>query len=88
MQGIAAASLGAAWTVAVQRALQGVRDPSQVADFIFLELWERAPVAGAAAAMRVNQIRRANPVLAAEIRAELDRGRPLTESERQALAHH
>jgi hypothetical protein len=35
--------------------------------------------------LRVAQIRRANPALAAEIRAELKRGRPLTGQERAAL---
>ncbi|MCL2429940.1 MAG: hypothetical protein FWD12_11975, partial [Alphaproteobacteria bacterium] len=35
--------------------------------------------------LRIGQIRRANPALAAEIRAELDRGRPLSEAERAAL---
>ena len=53
---------------------------------MFLELWERVPMPGAFAALRVGQIRRANPELAAEIRAELERGRPLTPEERAALA--
>ncbi len=35
--------------------------------------------------MRINQIRRANPGLAAEVRAELRQGRPLTGTERDAV---
>ncbi|HVE23509.1 MAG TPA: hypothetical protein VNC39_16175, partial [Acidocella sp.] len=38
---------------------------------LFLELWERAPTPGPAAALRVQQIRRANPELAAAIRHEI-----------------
>jgi hypothetical protein len=55
------------------------------ADLLFLEQWEMSPLAGTAAALRINQIRRANPELAAEVRAEVTRGRPLTPDERQAL---
>ena len=55
-------------------------------DLLFLERWEIAPLPGSAAALRVGQIRRANPALAAEIRAEMKRGRPLTDAERSALA--
>ena len=44
-----------------------------------------SPSAGAGIALRVHQIRRANPALAAEIRAELKHGRPLTEAERADL---
>jgi hypothetical protein len=86
MQAFSAAPLAAVRTVAVQRALAGARDRSEFADFVFLEMWERSPIPGVAAALRVNQIRRANPELAAEIRAELTRGRPLTQEERAALA--
>ncbi len=71
-------------TVAVSRAIQtsmsGARD-----DLLFLEQWEALPSPGSAAALRVGQIRRANPLLAAEIRAEMKRGRPLTDAERGAL---
>ena len=72
-------------TAALRRALRRVRDPALVADLVFLEAWERFPAPGSAAALRVHQIRRANPALAAEIRAELARGRPLTRQERSAL---
>ncbi len=70
---------------AVQRVLQRLRDHASQADLLFLERWERQPLPGSAAALRVGQIRRANPALAAEIRAELSRGRPLTPAERDAL---
>jgi hypothetical protein len=58
-------------TLAVQRALTTVRDPASTADLLFLERWEISPLPGVAAALRVGQLRRANPGLAAEIRAEL-----------------
>ncbi len=58
-------------TVAVARALSTMRDEASAADLLFLERWEISPVPGAAAALRVGQLRRANPTLAAEIRAEL-----------------
>ncbi len=86
MQAIPAAAIAAVRTTAVLRALSGERDASRLADLLFLELWEREPIPGAAAALRVYQIRRANPVLAAEVRAELRRGRPLTPEERATLA--
>jgi len=68
-------------TRAIQDSLVGARD-----DLLFLEQWEAVPMPGSAAALRVGQIRRANPLLAAEIRAEMKRGRPLTEAERGALS--
>ncbi|CAH2600696.1 protein of unknown function [Rhodovastum atsumiense] len=72
-------------TAAVQRALSHFRDESSASDLLFLERWEITPMPGAAAALRVGQLRRANPGLVAEIRAELARGRPLTAPERDAL---
>ena len=72
-------------TEAVRRVLQHMRDHTSQADLLFLERWELRPLPGSAAALRVGQIRRANPTLAAEIRAELSRGRPLTAAERDAL---
>ncbi len=60
-----------AHTFALRRALQSVRDGRSVADLLFLEKWEMQPSPGAAAALRINQLRRANPALVAEIRAEL-----------------
>lgn len=61
-------------TVAVRQALGGVRDGSAMSDWLFLERWELAPSPGAASALRVTQIRRANPALAAAVRAELSAG--------------
>ena len=72
-------------TAALRRALVGVRDERLADDLLYLEAWEIQPAPGIAAALRICQLRRANPELAAEIRAELDRGRPLTGGERAAL---
>ena len=58
-------------TLAVQRAMATMRDQASASDLLFLERWEISPVPGAAAALRVGQLRRANPTLTAEIRAEL-----------------
>jgi len=58
-------------TTALQRVLGQVHDESIVADLMFLERWEIAPMPGVASALRVSQIRRANPELAAAVRAEL-----------------
>lgn len=74
-------------TAALRRALAVSRDASERADLLFLERWEREPLPGSASALRVFQIRRANPQLAAEIRAELRLGRPLTSSERSRLGN-
>ena len=48
-------------------------DPASLRDLVFLERWEMLPLPGAAAALRVSQIRRANPDLAAAIRSEVAR---------------
>jgi hypothetical protein len=58
-------------TAAVRRALAAAPDHTAQADLLFLERWEMAPIPGAAAALRVSQIRRANPELAAAVRAEI-----------------
>jgi hypothetical protein len=58
-------------THAVQRALARVHDAASAADLLFLERWEINPTPGAASVLRVGQLRRANPGLAAEIRAEV-----------------
>jgi len=58
-------------TRAVRRALSAVQDAASTADLLFLERWEINPEPGSAAALRVGQLRRANPALAAEIRAEV-----------------
>ncbi len=64
-----------AQTSAVRRALATARDHTALSDLLFLERWEMAPVPGAAAALRISQIRRANPDLTAAIRAEIARSR-------------
>jgi hypothetical protein len=58
-------------TAAVRRAIAAAPDHTTLADFLFLERWEMAPIPGVAAALRVTQIRRANPELAAAVRAEI-----------------
>lgn len=60
-------------TKALRRALDQVSDPPAVKDLLFLEAWERDPKWGSGFALRVSQIRRANPELAAAIRAEIAR---------------
>lgn len=67
-------------TEALQRVLAQPMHRSAVADYLFLEAWEREPSDNAGVALRIGQIRRANPQLADEIRAqvkaELKRNRP------------
>ena len=58
-------------TTAIRRAMADTGDQATLADLLYLERWEMAPIPGAAAALRVQQIRRANPELAAAVRAEL-----------------
>jgi hypothetical protein len=62
-------------TAALRGALPAIRDHSARRDLLFLERWEIAPEPGMAQALRVQQIRRANPELAAAIRAEIAIGR-------------
>ena len=59
------------FTAALRTAISSTRDRRVAEDFLFLELWERAPTPGPAAALRIQQIRRANPELAAAIRHEI-----------------
>ena len=77
--------LSAPRTEALRRALHAYADGTATADLLFLENWEAEPRPSLAAALRIHQIRRANPRLAAEIRAELASGRPLSAAERAAL---
>ena len=72
-------------TVAVRRALDTARDHTATDDLLFLEAFETHGEPSVAAVLRASQIRRANPLLAAELRAELTRGRPLTAMERGVL---
>jgi hypothetical protein len=62
------------FTRALRQLLPSLTDPAEAEDLLFLESWERAPSHGAADARRVTQLRRANPALAAAIRAELASG--------------
>ena len=71
-------------TEALRRALAACGE-SSAADLAFLEAWEADPVPGLGAALRVAQIRRANPALAAAIRAELEvRAHPPTLTPRRS----
>lgn len=56
-------------TQVVRRAIQ--QDSRAAGDLLFLEQWEMAPQHAVGAVLRVAQIRRANPDLAAELRAEI-----------------
>jgi hypothetical protein len=69
-----------AQTEAVRRAVARSSDPASVSDLLFLERWEMMPEHGPATALRVAQLRRANPELVAAIRSELSaaRVRPLS----------
>jgi hypothetical protein len=61
-------------TEAVRQALgEACCTGASAADLLFLEAWEAAPRPEIGITLRVHQIRRANPVLAAAIRAELGR---------------
>ncbi len=62
------------YTHAVRRALQGVTDSQLEADLLFLEAWEMHPSSHLGVTLKANQIRRANPELAAAIDAELKAG--------------
>ena len=73
-------------TATIARALAGTRSHTASDDLLFLEAWERGASTDLSAMLRAAQIRRANPALAAELRAEPSRGRPLTGEERRVLA--
>jgi hypothetical protein len=59
------------FTTALRIAISSTQDRRVAEDFVYLELWERTPTPGPAAALRIQQIRRANPELAAAIRHEI-----------------
>jgi hypothetical protein len=63
-----------ALTDVVRRALGAARDRAMIDDLLFLERWELSPTPGTAEALRISQIRRANPELAAAVRAEISAG--------------
>jgi hypothetical protein len=58
-------------TMTLQHIFSKTHDRRTMDDLLFLERWEICPLPGPAAALRVSQIRRANPELAATIRREL-----------------
>jgi hypothetical protein len=60
-------------TEALRRALQLVDNEAAAADLLLLEYWQAQRCPDIAASLRASQIRRANPTLAAEIHAELNR---------------
>jgi hypothetical protein len=60
-------------TEALRRALREVRNEAAASDLLFLEYWQAQRCTDIAASLRASQIRRANPALAAEIHAELNR---------------
>ncbi|MGE0224520.1 MAG: hypothetical protein AB7F35_17735 [Acetobacteraceae bacterium] len=60
-------------TEAARRALINLKNAGAVDDLRFLETWEAGPSFSPGVMLRAAQIRRANPVLAAEIGAELRR---------------
>jgi hypothetical protein len=61
-------------TAALRRALQQAASQVLCDDLQFLEDWEADPRPEIGIVLRARQIRRANPALAAEIRAELRQG--------------
>jgi len=61
-------------TEAVRRALRATPDETAISDLLFLEAWEVQAPRDIASTLRAGQIRRANPLLAEAIRAELRAG--------------
>ena len=74
-----------ATTQALRRVLAGPVPQAAIADLLFLEAWERDPSGHAGATLRAGQIRRANPALAAEIRAEVQSAHKLALLRRQGF---
>jgi hypothetical protein len=62
-------------TEAVRRALLATPNETAISDLLFLEAWEVQTPRDIASTLRAGQIRRANPLLAEAIRAELQTGR-------------
>ena len=60
-------------TQALRTAIASAKTAKAAEDLLFLERWELASNPGTADALRAAQLRRANPELAAAIRAELRR---------------
>lgn len=66
-------------TNVLRRALARQKDDRVRRDLLFLEQWEARPMSTVGETLRVRQIRRAQPALAAAIRAELDQEKGTTE---------
>ena len=62
-------------TEALRRALVAARSEAAMRDLLYLEAWEITPEPGVGPALRIHQLRRANPELAAAIRTELSSAR-------------
>jgi hypothetical protein len=60
-------------TLAMALALEETSDPLARSDLLFLEEWARCGTPGLAAALRIRQIRRANPELAAAVTREMSK---------------
>ena len=60
---------------ALLQALEYYHDDSATSDLLFLMAWEVRPTSDLSVVLRIAQIRRANPVLAAELRAREAAGR-------------
>jgi hypothetical protein len=72
------------FTLAVREALRGINNSAIEADLLFLEAWEMHPSSHLGVTLRASQIRRANPILAAAIDAELKAGSTRTAVQRFA----
>lgn len=74
-EGLSLSAITGLWyrprTEAVRRALRAASDETSIRDLLFLEAWEMRPPADIGSTLRAGQIRRANPLLAEQIRAEL-----------------
>jgi hypothetical protein len=62
-----------AYPDALREALERYHDDSATSDLLLLVAWENQPASNLGTILRIAQIRRANPVLAAELRASRDR---------------
>jgi hypothetical protein len=62
-----------AYPDAVREALERYHDDSATSDLLLLMAWENRPMSNLGTVLRIAQIRRANPVLAAELRTSRDR---------------
>jgi hypothetical protein len=62
-----------AYPHALREALERYHDDSATSDLLLLMAWENRPTSNLSAVLRIAQIRRTNPVLAAELRTSRDR---------------